>query len=138
MPRSSRTCARRRALQELLEVLGDLTEAGPEPTALFPEADDETLMDRLKETRRRHPLAPNGRALEGIPAEREVLGPLREHADVVMDMSDLTGAMLRRRVVSEPRAEGRIGPAWRSTGDHLRFKNGRRAKAFCCSTSASC
>ena len=44
---------------------------------------------------------PNGRVLEGIRAEREVLGPLRERADVVMDTSDLTGAMLRRRVVTE-------------------------------------
>ena len=48
-------------------------------------------VDRFKETRRRHPLAPDGRVLEGIRAEREVLGPLRERADVVMDTSDLTG-----------------------------------------------
>ena len=39
--------------------------------------------------------------VEGIRAERGVLGPLRERADVVMDTSDLTGAMLRRRVVTE-------------------------------------
>ena len=45
--------------------------------------------------------------LEGIRAEREVLGPLRERADVVMDTTGLTGAMLRRRIVTEllgPRA----------------------------------
>ena len=46
-------------------------------------------------------MAPDGRVLEGIRAEREVLGPLREQADVVMDTSDLTGWMLRRRVVTE-------------------------------------
>ncbi len=68
---------------------------------LFLEADEETLLDRFKETRRRHPLAPDGRVLEGIRGEREVLGPLREHADVVMDTSELTGAMLRRRIVTE-------------------------------------
>ena len=44
------------------------------------------------------PARPDGRVLEGIRAEREVLGPLRERADVVMDTSGLTGAMLRRRV----------------------------------------
>jgi UPF0042 nucleotide-binding protein len=68
---------------------------------VFLEADEETLLDRFKETRRRHPLAPNGRVLDGIRSEREVLGPLREQADVVMDTSDLTGAMLRRRIVTE-------------------------------------
>ena len=110
--------------EELVEVLGNLTEAGLEPTVLFLEADEETLMDRFKETRRRHPLAPNGRVLEGIRAEREVLGPLREHADVVMDTSDLTGAMLRRRVVTEllgPKGEsGRLALTVITFG----FKNG--------------
>ena len=57
---------------------------------LYLEADEETLVDRYKETRRRHPLAPEGRIVEGIRAERELLAPLRERADVVMDTSDLT------------------------------------------------
>jgi UPF0042 nucleotide-binding protein len=87
--------------EELLEVLGQLRQSGLEPTVLFLEADEGTLLDRFKETRRRHPLAPNGRVLEGIRAEREILGPLRERADVVMDTSELTGAMLRRRIVTE-------------------------------------
>jgi len=87
--------------EELQEVLDQLTESGLKPTVVFLEANEETLLDRFKETRRRHPLAPNGRVLEGIRAEREVLGPLREEADVVMDTSNLTGAMLRRRVVTE-------------------------------------
>jgi UPF0042 nucleotide-binding protein len=110
--------------EELVEVLGHLTEAGLEPTVLFLEADEETLLDRFKETRRRHPLAPNGRVLEGIRAERKVLGPLREHADVVMDTSDLTGAMLRRRIVTEllgPKgASGRLALTIITFG----FKNG--------------
>jgi len=110
--------------EELLEVLGQLTESGLEPTVLFLEADEETLLDRFKETRRRHPLAPNGRVLEGIRAEREVLGPLREHADVVMDTSELTGAMLRRRIVTEllgPKgASGRLALTIITFG----FKNG--------------
>jgi UPF0042 nucleotide-binding protein len=110
--------------QDLVEVLEELTQAGLEPTVLFLEANEETLLDRFKETRRRHPLAPNGRVLEGIRAEREVLGPLREHADVVMDTSDLTGAMLRRRVVTEllgPKgATGRLALTVITFG----FKNG--------------
>jgi UPF0042 nucleotide-binding protein len=110
--------------EELLEVLGQLTDNGLSPTVLFLEADEATLLDRFKETRRRHPLAPNGRVLEGIRAEREVLGPLREHADVVMDTSELTGAMLRRRIVTEllgPKgASGRLALTIITFG----FKNG--------------
>jgi UPF0042 nucleotide-binding protein len=110
--------------EELIEVLGQLTESGLKPTVLFLEADEETLLDRFKETRRRHPLAPNGRVLEGIRAERDVLGPLRERADVVMDTSELTGAMLRRRIVTEllgPKgASGRLALTVITFG----FKNG--------------
>jgi len=109
---------------ELIEVLGQLTENGLRPTVLFLEADEEILLDRFKETRRRHPLAPNGRVLEGIRAEREVLGALRENADVVMDTSALTGAMLRRRIVTEllgPKGEsGRLALTIITFG----FKNG--------------
>jgi RNase adaptor protein for sRNA GlmZ degradation len=72
-----------------------------DPDLLFLEADEATLVNRFKETRRRHPLAPDGRVLDGIRAEREVLGPLRERADVVMNTDGLTGAMLRRRIVTE-------------------------------------
>jgi UPF0042 nucleotide-binding protein len=86
---------------DLLAVLEELEEGGLDPTVLFLEADEETLVDRFKETRRRHPLAPEGRVVDGIRAERDILGPLRERADVVLDTSDLTGAMLRRRVAAE-------------------------------------
>ncbi len=43
---------------DLLQVLDDLEADGLKPTVLFLEADEETLVDRYKETRRRHPLAP--------------------------------------------------------------------------------
>src|SRR6185369_12061434 len=82
-------------------VLDELGDAGLDPTVLFLEADEDTLVNRFKETRRRHPLAPDGRIVEGIRAEREVLGSLRERADVVMDTTGLTGAMLRRRVTTD-------------------------------------
>ena len=90
---------------------------------LFLEADEETLVDRFKETRRRHPLAPDGRIVDGIRAEREVLGPLRERADVVMDTTGLTGAMLRRRVTTdllEPGSDSRLALTLLTFG----FKNG--------------
>ena len=87
--------------EELVEVIDDLQADGLKPTLLFLEADEETLLDRYKETRRRHPLAPEGRIVDGIRAERERLAPLRERADMVMDTSDLTGGELRRRIAEE-------------------------------------
>lgn len=86
---------------DLLAVLDELRDEGLGPTVLFLEADETTLVNRFKETRRRHPLAPEGRVLDGIRAEREILGPLRERADVVLNTDGLTGAMLRRRIVTD-------------------------------------
>jgi len=87
--------------EDLIAVLAELEADGLRPVVLFLETDEETLLDRYKETRRRHPLAPEGRIVDGIRAERELLAPLRERADVVMDTSDLTGAELRRRITEE-------------------------------------
>src|SRR5215218_8801866 len=59
---------------ELIAVVDELGADGLSPKLLFLEADEETLLDRYKETRRRHPLAPDGRIIDGIRAERELLG----------------------------------------------------------------
>jgi UPF0042 nucleotide-binding protein len=83
---------------ELLQVLDDLEAQGLETQVLFLEANEEILTDRYKETRRRHPLAPEGRALDGIRAERELMAPLRLRADVVIDTSTDSAAMLRRKI----------------------------------------
>jgi UPF0042 nucleotide-binding protein len=61
-------------------------------------ADDNTLLRRYTETRRRHPLAPQGRVADGIAAEILATEPLREHADLVVDTSGLPIADLRRLV----------------------------------------
>ncbi len=87
--------------EDLTQVVDDLERDGPEPKLLFLEADEATLLDRYKETRRRHPLAPEGRIVDGIRAEREILAPLRERADIVIDTTDLTGHELRRRIAEE-------------------------------------
>jgi len=87
--------------EDLLEVLESFERDGMRPQVLFLEADESALVDRYKETRRRHPLAPEGRVVEGIRAEREMLSPLRLRADVVMDTTDSTAAMLRRRIAEE-------------------------------------
>ena len=108
---------------DLLAVMEDLDADGLKPQVLFLEADEETLLDRYKETRRRHPLAPEGRIVEGIRAERELLAPLRERADVVMDTSDLTGAELRRRIAEEM-LDGEEGGKLALTLLTFGFKNG--------------
>jgi UPF0042 nucleotide-binding protein len=105
---------------DLLQVLDDLEADGLKPTVLFLEADEETLVDRYKETRRRHPLAPEGHIVDGIRAERELLAPLRERADVVMDTSDLTGGMLQRRIAEELLEGGKMALTLVTFG----FKNG--------------
>jgi UPF0042 nucleotide-binding protein len=86
---------------DLLAVIDELRGDGLRPRVLFLEADEDTLVNRFKETRRRHPLAPEGRITEGIRAERDILGPLRAAADIVIDSTGLTGAMLRRRITTE-------------------------------------
>ena len=61
-------------------------------------------MRRYTESRRRHPLAPEGRVRDGITAEQALTGALREAADLVIDTSDLPLAALRQLV------EQRFGP----------------------------
>ena len=85
----------------LLAVLEELEAAGLDLKVLFLEADEETLLHRYKETRRRHPLARSGRIVDGIREERHLLAPLRERADVVIDTTGLTGGALRNRISTE-------------------------------------
>src|SRR3954452_20574049 len=70
--------------ESLLEVAEQLRGAGVNLRILFLEADEQTLITRYKETRRRHPLANSGSVVEGIAAERVVLAPLRERADFLL------------------------------------------------------
>lgn len=67
---------------------------------LFLEADDEALIKRYNETRRNHPLAADGRLIDGIHLERQRLAFLRAKADRIMD----TGRMLTKELKQELRA----------------------------------
>lgn len=63
---------------------------------LFLEADTETLIDRYKETRRDHPLMKTGKTLEEcIAHEREMLQPLREHANYVLSTAGMKAKEIR-------------------------------------------
>ncbi len=64
--------------------------AGHWVEVIFLDSSDEVLVRRFSETRRRHPLAPEGTVLEGICLERGKLGDLRRLADWAVDTSSLT------------------------------------------------
>ena len=66
---------------------------------LFMEASDETLLNRYKESRRLHPLAPDGRVEEGIAREREILKNIKASADYVIDTSHLLTRELKIKLV---------------------------------------
>lgn len=75
-----------RGLEKFSEVVEELREGGIRPQVIFLEADDNALITRFKETRRRHPLTSSKCTLsEAISRERALLAPLRENADVVID-----------------------------------------------------
>jgi RNase adapter protein RapZ len=68
------------------------------PELVFAAADEVALLRRYTETRRRHPMAPSGRVVEGIREESELTAPLREAADLVLDTSGTSLPALRRLV----------------------------------------
>jgi len=92
--------------ESLAGVLEELEEAEIDHRVLFLDADEQTLLTRYTETRRRHPLAPSGSVSDGIAAERELLAPVRERADLMIDTTGLKPTILRKRIAEE----------WLSTG----------------------
>jgi UPF0042 nucleotide-binding protein len=86
-------------LSRLLDTIRELRTRGHNVEVLFLEAGEEVLVRRYHETRRRHPLAGDGNALDGIRAERKALSDLREVADRILDTSALTVHQLKDRLV---------------------------------------
>src|SRR3954466_14391555 len=85
-------------LSALAGVIDELDESDLTHRVIFLEADEQTLIDRYKETRRRHPLAPQGNVIDGIHREQELLAPVKDRADLCIDTSGLSPSGLRRRV----------------------------------------
>lgn len=65
---------------------------------VFADASPEVLIRRYSETRRRHPLAPQGRVADGIATEEAMFAPLREAANMLVETSDLPLPALRARL----------------------------------------
>jgi RNase adapter protein RapZ len=93
----------------LVKVLDDLDSRGVPYRLLYLEAADPVLINRFKETRRRHPLADGGSVEAALRDERELLAPLKERADVSIDTSDLSAARLRKVVADKMLPHGKIG-----------------------------
>jgi RNase adapter protein RapZ len=109
--------------EALQAVVDDLKSLGLTHHVLFLEAAEQTLVTRYKETRRRHPLAPDGSVAVGVGAERALLEPLRNRADVVIDTTGMSASMLRGKIADEllpRRAAGRLALTFMSFG----FKHG--------------
>ncbi|NLI92157.1 MAG: RNase adapter RapZ [Peptococcaceae bacterium] len=82
----------------LNQALQDLAKSGFRYEILFLEASDEILVNRYKESRRRHPVSPQGNVLEGIRLERDQLSELRGSAHKIIDTSDLTSSQMKGKI----------------------------------------
>ncbi len=72
--------------------------SGVRPRVVFLEASDEALLNRFRETRRRHPLSDGGTVSDGIERERGELADVRARADLVIDTTGMSIWDLRRQV----------------------------------------
>lgn len=77
---------------------------------LFLDATDGELVARYKETRRSHPLAADGRVMDGIKLERELLAPLKSLSQNVVDTTELTPRQLRKTISEQFSSEDDATP----------------------------
>jgi len=84
--------------EDLQTALEYLRERHIDYRVLFLQASDDSLVKRFKETRRPHPLAEEGRVLDGIQRERSLLSSLKGEADMVIDTSSLSAHELRDKI----------------------------------------
>ena len=84
---------------ELLKTLDELEATGLDCRILYMDADESTIIRRYKESRRPHPLAENGLSIEeSVRRECELLAPVKDRADHIVNTSGLTLGMLQNRL----------------------------------------
>lgn len=97
---------------EVLPSLATLRKQGLRLRIVYLEAGTDVLVRRYESSRRRHPLdAPDATLAESIEAERQLLGPVRAEADLIIDTTDLNVHQLRTRMLdlfSGEAPEGRM------------------------------
>ena len=85
---------------ELFDYLSSMKEQGFTYEILFLEASDQVLIKRFKETRRSHPLSPEGRIITGIEKEKALLEGLKNRANYIIDTSNLSTRQLKEHINS--------------------------------------
>lgn len=91
---------------------------------LFLDASDEVLVKRFKETRRKHPLSPDGRIINGITLERNRLKEVKNRADHIIDTSRLSTRDLRDKMLKIYSENGQIESELMITVVSFGFKYG--------------
>ncbi|MDQ2836029.1 MAG: RNase adapter RapZ [Actinomycetota bacterium] len=109
---------------DLTGVIVELERRELRPRILFLEANDNVLIRRFEGNRRAHPLQGDGRLADGITAERSILEPLRDIADLVVDTSDRSVPQLRRAIEQAFSGAGLDAPELRATVVSFGFKYG--------------
>ncbi len=109
---------------DLTGVIGELERRALRPRILFLEANDAVLVRRFESNRRAHPLQGDGRLSDGITAERSILAPLRDIADLVLDTSDRSVHQLRRAIEEAFTRDGMDPAELRATVVSFGFKYG--------------
>ena len=87
-------------LNDLFPGLAMLKDTGFSYEILFLEASDEVLIKRFKETRRSHPLSPDGRIIKGIREERRILQSIKDKANHIIDTSNLSTRQLKEEIAN--------------------------------------
>ncbi|HQA83155.1 MAG TPA: RNase adapter RapZ, partial [Syntrophales bacterium] len=85
----------KRFLDQYQRIFKRLKQQGYTIEILFLDSTDDVLVNRFSETRRVHPLSPQGTVMEGIRLEREKLAPLKKMADWVIDTTTLNVHQLK-------------------------------------------
>ncbi len=86
---------------KLVNALEEIRATGVVCRMLFLEASVQTIINRYKETRRAHPLGGEGRSIEqAVQMERELLRPVRDHADFILNSTSFSTAKLRQELLN--------------------------------------
>lgn len=80
---------------EVISTIEDFEKNYGKCSILFLDADNDILVKRYKETRRKHPLSSDSKLIDGIAKEREMLAPLREKAAYIVNTSDMKPRQLQ-------------------------------------------
>jgi RNase adaptor protein for sRNA GlmZ degradation len=92
--------------EALADRLRALRVEGVDVRLIYLDCADDELVRRFSETRRRHPLAVDRPAIDGVLREREVTSALKRWADLVIDTTELTATELRRRIAEQLGGDG--------------------------------